>query len=233
MKHLLIVGLVGLIAAGFAARAWAANEVPWKAGEPTKTEGKPEEGKTPSTEGNAATANVDLKTALTLTQYARAIKPIEVQLEEAEKTLARLEKAKAEPMQNPKQLIAIKALAARFYMAAALKAKAAINMLKDEAHKQAVATQYEKPSIEKAAGLYNELASDAVLEKDYRAAFSLYSQVLKIDPENAIAKAGIEAVRKAAEQDAEAKRQADEAEKASRAAERKLERDAARKAARP
>jgi len=228
MKHLLIVGLVGLIAAGFAARAWAADEVPWKTGEPAKTEGKPEEGKTPSTEGNAATANVDLKTALTPIQYARAIKPIEVQLETAEKTMKQLEKVQAEPMQNPKQLIAIKATAARFYMAAALKAKAAINMLKDEEHKQAVATQYEKPSIEKAAGLYNELASDAMLEKDYRAAFSLYSQVLKIDPENATAKAGITSVQRVAEQDAEAKRRADEAEKASRAAERKLERKAER-----
>ncbi|HUU31084.1 MAG TPA: hypothetical protein VMY69_03190, partial [Phycisphaerae bacterium] len=220
-----IVGLVGLIAAGFAARAWAADEVPWK---PAKTEGKPGEGKTPSTEGNAATANVDLKTALTPIQYARAIKPIEVQLETAEKTMKQLEKVQAEPMQNPKQLIAIKATAARFYMAAALKAKAAINMLKDEEHKQAVATQYEKPSIEKAAGLYNELASDAMLEKDYRAAFSLYSQVLKIDPENATAKAGITSVQRVAEQDAEAKRRADEAEKASRAAERKLERKAER-----
>ena len=228
MKHLLIVGLVGLIAAGFAARAWAADEVPWKTGEPAKTEGKPEEGKTPSTEGNAATANVDLETALTPIQYARAIKPIEVQLETAEKTMKQLEKVQAEPMQNPKQLIAIKATAARFYMAAALKAKAAINMLKDEEHKQAVATQYEKPSIEKAAGLYNELASDAMLEKDYRAAFSLYSQVLKIDPENATAKAGITSVQRVAEQDAEAKRRADEAEKASRAAERKLERKAER-----
>jgi tetratricopeptide (TPR) repeat protein len=228
MKHLLIVGLVGLIAAGFAARAWAADEVPWKTGEPAKTEGKPEEGKTPSTEGNAATANVDLKTALTPIQYSRAIKPIEVQLEEAEKIMKQLEKAKAEPMQNPKQLIAIKATAARFYMAAALKAKAAINMLKDEEHKQAVATQYEKPSIAKMADLYNDLAQEAMMEKDFRSAISLYAQVLKIDPENAMAKAGIEAVQKAAEQEAEAKRLADEAEKERRKAERKQERKAAR-----
>jgi len=229
MKHLLIVGLVGLIAAGFAARAWAADEVPWKTGEPAKTEGKPEEGKTPSTEGNAATANVDLKTALTPIQYARAIKPIEMQLEQAEKTLARLEKAKAEPMQNPKQLIPIKLIAARSYKEAALKARLAIGMLKNEEHKQAVATQYEKPSIAKAADLYNDLAQEALREKDFRAAFSLYSEVLKIDPENAIAKAGVTEVQKAAERDAEAQRLADEAEKARRQAERKLEREAERK----
>ena len=226
MKHLLLVGLAGLFVGGFAAGVWA-QEVPWKAGEPAKPEEKKEEGT--AGEGKAATTNVDLKTALTPIQYSRAIKPIEIQLEEAEKIMARLEKAKAEPSQNPKQLIAIKATAARFYMAAALKAKAAIGMLKNEEHKQAVITQYEKPSIAKAADLYNDLAQEALREKDFRAAFSLYSEVLKIDPENAIAKAGVTEVQKAAERDAEAQRLADEAEKARRQAERKLEREAERK----
>jgi len=230
MKRLLLVGLAGLFVGGFAAGVWA-QEVPWKAGEPAKPEEKKEEGA--AKEGKAATTNVDLKTALTPIQYSRAIKPIEIQLEEAGKILARLEKAKAEPSQNPKQLIAIKFTAARFYMAAALKAKAAIGMLKNEEHKQAVTTQYEKPSIAKAADLYNDLAKEALMEKDFRSALSLYAQVLKIDPENATAKAGIEAVQKT--QETEAKRLADEtaAEKERRKAERKLERDAARKAARP
>jgi len=226
MKRLLLVGLVGLFVGGFAAGIWA-QEVPWKAGETDKSEEKKEEGA--ATEANAAATNLDLKTALTPLQYSRAIKPIKTQLAQADKIMERHEKALAEPLQNPKQLMALKAAAARFYLAAALKAKTAINMLKDEEHKQAVAAQYEKPSIQKTTDIYNDLAKEALMQKDYRSAFSLYAQTLKIDPENATAKAGVEQVQKTAEQDAEAQRLADEAEKAKRKAERKLERKAERR----
>jgi cytochrome c-type biogenesis protein CcmH/NrfG len=83
--------------------------------------------------------------------------------------------------------------AARLYVQAAGKAKANAGQLAKE-DKQAFLDQYEQPNREKAITLFLELAAATKEKKDYTDAIGLYNTVLKIDPKNATAVAGIKAV---------------------------------------
>jgi len=198
MKRLAIAAvLAGIVAlvAGYA----RAQDLPWKPAEPkvppaqnlqpAPPAGAP--GEAPPAEVAAAEKPaVDLEKALTPELYQRAIKPILYQIEQAGKVLGLYEKemAKPEKERNEKRATEYRENAARFYLAASQKAQQAKKMVPETENQNAITSQYEIPMRDKALEIYASLAAERMAKKDVAGAIRHYQQILKIDPENALAK---------------------------------------------
>jgi tetratricopeptide (TPR) repeat protein len=129
-------------------------------------------------------------------RFEKAAKPVLDQIAQAEKVLKlfETEMAKPEEKRNAQQAQNFKVTAARFYLAAALKAKQASALLLKKEDKEAFAEQYEKPNREKAIAIWLELADAAMAKKDYKQAMGLYKDVLAVDPKNEAALEGIKKI---------------------------------------
>jgi tetratricopeptide (TPR) repeat protein len=129
-------------------------------------------------------------------KFEKAAKPVLDQVAQAEKVLKlfETEMAKPEEKRNVQQAQNFKATAARFYLAAALKAKQASALLLKKEDKEAFSEQYEKPNREKAIAILLELADAAMGKKDYKQAMGLYKDVLAADPKNEAALEGIKKI---------------------------------------
>lgn len=184
MKRLMVVALMGGLALAVAAGTWAAG-VPWKADVKKDDAG--------AGAADAAGGGSDLKTAMEPAQYARVIKPIEAKVEAAQAAMKPYEKEmeKPEDKRNQKVLLACKDRAATAYLSAALAAKKAIGMVKDEGQKAAIKEQYEDPNNQKAIEILLEIAAAAQEKNDLRTAVAYYKRVLGVDKENAQAKEGL------------------------------------------
>ncbi|HET6442084.1 MAG TPA: hypothetical protein VFH53_06890 [Phycisphaerae bacterium] len=198
MKRLAIaVVLVGIVAlvAGYA----RAQDLPWKQAEPKVPAAKNLQPVPPAgAPGEAPPAGapaadkpaLDLEKALTPALYQRAIKPILYQIEQADKVLGLYEKemAKPERERNEKRATGYRENAARFYLAASQRAQQAKKMVPEAENQNAVTTQYEIPMRHKALEIYTSLAAERMAKKDVPGAIRHYQLILKIDPENALAK---------------------------------------------
>lgn len=182
MKRFTLGALVALFALAFGAAAWA-GEVPWKAGDGDKKEAG-------DAAGDAAGGSGDLKTDLGEAQYGRIVKPIEAQVEKAEKIMEKYNKEmeKEEAKRNQTLLLGLKDQAANAYLAASLAAKKGAGMVKDATQKAAITQQFDDPNRQKAVDFLIELAQDAQEKKDLRKAIAYYKKVLAIDKENSTAK---------------------------------------------
>ncbi|HUX01437.1 MAG: hypothetical protein WBD63_08795 [Phycisphaerae bacterium] len=165
------------------------------------------EAPTPAEEAPAAPAAVeqkpvDLKAALTPEQYQRAVQPILTLLERGAKALALYDEEMAKPDKERDEATALghKERAARFYLAASLRARLSRNYVSQETHKAALTDQYEVPMRIKAVTLYLEVAAAYLDRHDLRAAVACYQRVLNIDPQNAEAKQKMEQIAAAVEQ---------------------------------
>ncbi|MBE3123481.1 MAG: hypothetical protein IMZ65_01620 [Planctomycetes bacterium] len=178
MKRFTLGALVALFALAFGAAAWA-GEVPWKAGDGDKKEA-----------GDAAGGAGDLKTDLGEAQYNRIVKPVEAQVEKAEKIMEKYSKEmeKEEPKRNQTLLLGLKDQAANAYLAASLAAKKGAGMVRKPEQKAAITEQFDDPNRQKAVDFLLELAQDAQEKKDLRKAVAYYKKVLAIDKENSVAK---------------------------------------------
>ena len=207
MKRLAIAAvLVGIVAlvAGYA----RAQDLPWKPAEPTvppggnpQPAGAPGEAP-PAGAPDADKPALDLEKALTPALYQRAIKPILYQIEQADKVLGLYNKemAKPERERNEKRATDYRENAARFYLAASQKAQQAKKMVPEAENQNAITTQYEIPMRDKALEVHASLAAERMAKKDVAGAIRHYQQILRIDPENALAKEElkkIEAIAKA------------------------------------
>jgi len=200
MGRLWMVCLALTLAAGWSSAA-IADDMPWNQEGDTAAD-KPAEG------DGAATATgdkpaVDLKAELSQMQYQRGIMPILAQIEQADKVmdLYKQEMAKPEKRRSEAKALGYKDRAARFYLAAALKAKQAGNLVQESALRDAITQQYHDPSVDKAATIYNELAEYYMQQGDVRKAIAYYRKTLSVDKENETAKTAlkdIEAKAKAA-----------------------------------
>lgn len=195
MKRLAIAAvLVGIVAlvAGYA----RAQDLPWQPAEPNaqpvenpQPAGAP--GEVPPAGAPAADKPaLDLEKALKPELYQRAIKPILYQIEQADKVLGLYNKemAKPEKERNDKRATEYRENAARFYLAASQKAQQAKKMVPEAENQDAITTQYEIPMRDKALEIYASLAAERMAKKDIPGAIRYYQQILKIDPENALAK---------------------------------------------
>ncbi len=182
MRHAMLVGLVSALVLGLSAAAWA-GAAPAKA-EAGAAAAVPAAGTT----NGAPTKDPQEMRMATLT------KPIKDIIAVAEKSMDLFTKETQKPAekQNQKALTNFKLQAAGQYINATNKAKAVAAGLRKEDEKQPIIEQYEKPCREKAVSLLLDLAADAQQRKDLRAAGGLYSEVLKLDPENSTAKAALE-----------------------------------------
>lgn len=179
-----LVGVVALVA-GYA----RAQDLPWKPAEPkVPPAGAP--GEAPAGAPVADKSAVDLEKALKPELYQRAIKPILYQIEQAERVLGLYEKevAKPEKERNSKRATEFRENAARFYLAASQKAQQAKKMVPEAENQSAITSQYETPLRDKALEIYAGLAADCMAKGDLAAAIRYYQQVLRTDPENALAK---------------------------------------------
>jgi len=194
MKGLLVAGLVVVVVIGTASMAVAQN-VPWQTGS----------GNAPAAAGAAATGATASGAAAPATgtdatgldpKIAKAVKPVEDQIAQAEKVMKLYndEMAKPDDKRNVGTANGYKMSAARFYLAAALKAKNVGAQFSKAEDKQTILDQFEKPNREKAVQLFLELADAAHQKKDLNSAVSLYKQVLTIDPQNAAATAGLKQI---------------------------------------
>jgi len=198
MKRLAIAAvLVGIVAlvAGYA----RAQDLPWKPAEPkvppaqnsqpAPPAGAPGEAP-PAEVASAEKPAVDLEKALTPELYQRAIKPILYQIEQADKVLGLHEKemAKPEKERNEKRAAEYRENAARFYLAASQRAQQAKKMVPEAENQNAITSQYEIPMRDKAIEIYTSLAAERMEKKDIPGTIRYYQQILKIDPENALAK---------------------------------------------
>ena len=195
MKRLAIAAvLVGIVAlvAGYA----RAQDLPWKPADPNAPPGgNPQPagapGEVPPAGAPAADKPaVDLEKALTPELYQRAIKPILFQIERANQVLGLYNKemAKPEKGRNEKRATGYRENAARFYLAASQKAQQAKKMVPEAENQNAITTQYEIPMRDKALEVRAGLAAERMAKKDIPGAIRHYQQILKIDPENALAK---------------------------------------------
>jgi len=195
MKRLAIaavlVGVVVLVA-GYA----RAQNLPWKpADQKVPPAGNPQTAPPAGAPGavspaGAPTDVLDLEKALKPELYQRAIKPVLYQIEQADKVLGLYEKemAKPEKERNEQRATSYRENAARFYLAASQKAQQAKKMVPEAENQNAITSQYELPTRNKALEIYANLAADRMEKKDVPGAIRHYQQMLKIDPENALAK---------------------------------------------
>lgn len=211
MKRLAIAAvLVGIVAlvAGYA----RAQDLPWKPADPNAPPGgNPQPagapGEVPPAGAPAADKPaVDLEKALTPELYQRAIKPILYQIERANKVLGLYNKemAKPEKGRNEKRATGYRENAARFYLAASQKAQQAKKMVPEAENQNAITTQYEIPMRDKALEVRAGLAAERMAKKDIPGAIRHYQQILKIDPENALAKEELKKIEAIVKANAEA-----------------------------
>jgi len=183
MKRLLPAALIGAFAVAGTLAAVAA-EVPWKAGE------EPQAG--------ASAAPGDLKAELPPAQYNRVVKPIEAKLAAVEKIMKVYDKEmeKTAEKRSERLLLSCRVRAGEAYLGAALAAKKALNLVKQESHKSAIKKQYEEPNRKKAIDIFLELGTLAHDKGDLRMAVGYYRRILAIDKENAQAKEGLTKIAK-------------------------------------
>jgi tetratricopeptide (TPR) repeat protein len=219
MKRLVIAAvLVGIVAlvAGYA----RAQDPPWKPAEPkvppaqnlqpAPPAGAP--GEAPPAGAPAADKPaVDLEKALTPELYQRVIKPILYQIEQADRVLGLYEKemAKPEKERNENRATEYRENAARFYLTASQKAQQAKKTIPEVENQNAITNQYELPMRDKALAIYADLAAERMEKKDVAAAVKYYQQILKIDPENAVAKEELKRIEAALKAQRDAKKPAD------------------------
>jgi tetratricopeptide (TPR) repeat protein len=180
MKHVLFACF---LASAALASATALCQVP--TGEVPQTTPTP----TDASGGAAETPKgpIDLKAVLTPEQYLRAIQPILASLQQAEKALALYdeEMGKPEKDRDESRALGFKERAARFYAAAALRARQSKGYVAQEAYKAAITDQYEIPARDKAIAIYMELAQLYTSKGDLRAAVAYYQRILNLNPGNA------------------------------------------------
>ncbi len=158
-------------------------------------------------EGGEAAAEkqgMDLEKELGPMLYRRAVKPIEDQMEQAKKfeKMYEEEMAKPEDKRNVKKAETFRERAAATYVGAILKAKRGQIMIRDDAQKAAVKAQYQDACTNRAAGIYADMATARHEAGDLRGAAAYYQKIQKFDPENEVAKNGLEALKKEAQQKA-------------------------------
>jgi tetratricopeptide (TPR) repeat protein len=200
------VGIVVLsLSLGVCAATWA-DGLPWE--KPPEKAGQPKtpDGAMPIGEANAPPVadkpGLDLEKELPPSLYARTVKPITLQVEVAKKqeALADKEMEKPEKLRLEKRALGFKDNAAKAYLGASLKAKQAVNLVKEPAHKDAIVAQYENPCRQSAVKLYLSIAEACFKGRDVRMAVAYYRKVLAVDPENQTAKEELEKIRKAVAQ---------------------------------
>jgi len=189
MKRLAIAAVLAgivVLVAGYA----QAQDLPWKPAEPNVPPAGPTGKAPPAGAPVADKPAVDLQKALKPALYQRVIKPILYQIEQANKVLGLYNKemAKPERKRNAKRATQYRENAARFYLAASQKAQQAKKMVPEVENRNAVTTQYEIPLRNKALEIHTSLAAERMAKKDIPGAIRHYRQILKIDPENAVAK---------------------------------------------
>ncbi len=147
----------------------------------------------------AKKAGVDLKNKMSTYEYNRHIKPILAQIEVAEKQmeLYNKEMEKEERRQSLAKALGYQEKAAKVYTGASLRAKQAAKAVDEAELKDAITSQFEKPCMAKAIALYLEIADTRLRNRDVRGAVARYQQVLKLDPENEDAKAGLKKIQEA------------------------------------
>ena len=200
------VGIVVMsVSLGVCAAAWAEG-LPWE--KPPEKAGQPNapDGAKPVAEANAPPVadkpGLNLEKELPPSLYARAVKPIILQMEIGKKheALADKEMEKPEKLRLEKRALGFKDNAAKAYLGASLKAKQAVNLVKEPAHKDAIVAQYENPCRQSAVKLYLSIAEACFKGRDVRMAVAYYRKVLAVDPENQTAKEELEKIRKAVAQ---------------------------------
>jgi tetratricopeptide (TPR) repeat protein len=198
MKRLAIAAvLAGIVAlvAGYA----RAQDLPWKPADPNAPPvenpqpappaGAP--GEAPPAEVAAAEKPaVDLEKALKPELYQRAIKPILYQIEQADKVLGLYNKEMAKPAKdrNQAKARAFREKVADYYFFASRKAQDAKKMVSEATYQDAITNQYEIPMRHKALEIHLALAEEEMQKRNLKGAIAQYQQILKIDPENAVAK---------------------------------------------
>lgn len=202
MKRLMLAGLVLSLTAIWGVGVLA-EENPWKE---IEKKGDAKEGAPEAVAPEGAAGAVDLKKDLPPTLYERTVGKVEAKLALAEKVMAlhAKEMEKEEAKRNEKTATGYKVQAAQFYLGASLEAKKAATALTKPEQKTAMASQYEKPSMEKAIAIYLELAEKALKDKDYKTAVGYYQRILQLDKENAVAKDGLEKIKQELAAQAEA-----------------------------
>ena len=145
---------------------------------------------------------LDLKAALAPEQYQRAVQPILRLMELAAKATALYEEEMAKKNSERSEVVALghRARAARFCLAASLRARLSRNYVNEEPHKEALTQQYEIPLRAQAVTLYLAVAHAYQEKRDLRAAGACYRRVLNLDPENAEAKNNLETIESAAKE---------------------------------
>jgi hypothetical protein len=179
MKSVMHVGLALVLVLGLASMALA-QDVPWKAGDPPKTDA-------PAATGAAAGETPAVATDAKTEKAAAAVKKILTQIEAAQKAGSD-EAAKPAEKQSAAKIRGSKETVARLYLVASQTAKMQSSSLAAD-QKQPFLDQYDKPNREKAITGLLELANESLLKKDYRSAESIAKQVLNLDPKNAEAEA--------------------------------------------
>jgi hypothetical protein len=133
---------------------------------------------------------------------AQAVRPIKGRIASAEKQLEMYSKEMARPEKDRNLQAAsdYQKQAAQYYGEAVLKARSIAAQFKNAEDKQVIVDQYEKPALEKAIGLYLQMAGAAMAlpKKNTVSALAFYKEILNLDPDNAIAKQGIKDIHDAA-----------------------------------
>lgn len=202
MKRLMLAGLVLSLTAIWSVRVLA-EEDPWK---DVNKKGDAKEGTPEAVAPEGAAGAVDFKKDLPAPLFERTVGKVEAKLALAEKVMALYAKEmeKEEAKRNEKMATGYKVQAAQFYMGASLEARKAATSFTKPEQKTAMASQYEKPSMEKAIAIYLELADKALKDKDYKTAIAYYQRVLQLDKENAAAKDGLAKIKQELAAQAEA-----------------------------
>jgi len=198
MKRLAVVAVLAgivVLVAGYA----RAQDLPWKPADPNAPPvGNPQPAPPAGAPGEAPPAEVaaaekpavDLEKALKPELYQRAIKPILYQIEQADKVLGLYEKemAKPEKERNEAKARAFREKAADYYFFASRKAQDAKKMVPEAENQNAITSQYEIPMRNKALDIHLALAEEEMQKRNLKGAVAQYQKILKIDPENALAK---------------------------------------------
>jgi hypothetical protein len=189
MKSVMVGMLVCLMTIGFAAAAWGADIPSSGAGAAAATAPPPA----------AAPAKPAVQTPAAAPKESRidkTITEIKAQVAVADKFMAQHDEEMAKPddKKDLKKALTAELNAAQAYYRAALKAKGNSAFVTKADEKQTFLDTYEKPNRDKAISLMLELAATAKEKKAYPDAHNLYAEVLKMDPKNATALAGIKAV---------------------------------------
>lgn len=183
MRYAVIVGLLGVLTWGLAAIAWG-EEAPADGANANKADAA-----APAANVAAPPPDAPPAAPAKTSDLEKVMDDLKSQLAAAESLLKQYngELAKPDGRKDPKRVRSLKMGSARAYFRLAVKAQNESARLTDADERRAILDQYEKPGREKAVGLLLELASAARGNKDYSEARRLYSEVLQIDAQNAVA----------------------------------------------